>query len=159
MYQGEGELGLLELGWSRGLLLVEMCRWFGFLGLNHIHYLVLSLFRGRISHNCQYLRRVFIIQGKEWLYIRERNIFCMNLGLFKELCCFFLLRAIFSKMAWSPAYKASFRSFSFKLLFPKKLPFLLFESVFLFPRMIFFLSKFFFEMISFFFCGQAQIFS
>ena len=47
----------------------------------------------------------------------------MNLGLFKELCCFFLFWAIFSKMAWSPAYKASFRSFSFKLLPSKKLPF------------------------------------
>ena len=35
MYQGEGELGLSELGWSRGLLLVGMCKWFGFLGLNY----------------------------------------------------------------------------------------------------------------------------
>ena len=43
MNQGEGELGLLELGWSMGLLLVEKCRWFGLLDLNHIHYLDLSL--------------------------------------------------------------------------------------------------------------------
>ena len=43
MYQGERELRLSELGWSKGLLLVGMCRWFGFLGLNHIHCLVLSL--------------------------------------------------------------------------------------------------------------------
>ena len=42
MNQGEGELGLLELGWSMGLLLVEKCRWFGLLDLNHIHYLDLS---------------------------------------------------------------------------------------------------------------------
>ena len=74
----------------------------------------------------------------------------MNLGLFKERCCFFPFRAIFSKMAWSPADKASFRSFSFKLLPPKKLPFFLSESVFLFSRIMSFLSKIFFEMISFF---------
>ena len=74
----------------------------------------------------------------------------MNLGLFKEFCCFFPFRAIFSKMAWSPAYKASFGSFSFKLFPPKKLPFLLSESVFPFSRIMSFLSKIFFEMISFF---------
>ena len=74
----------------------------------------------------------------------------MNLGLFKELCCFFPFRAIFSKMVWSPADKASFLSFSFKLLPPKKLPFFLSESVFLFSRIMSFLSKIFFEMLSFF---------
>ena len=74
----------------------------------------------------------------------------MNLGLFKELCCFFPFREIFSKMAWSLAYKASFQSFCFKLLPPKKLPFFLSESVFLFSHIMSFLSKIFFEMISFF---------
>ena len=74
----------------------------------------------------------------------------MNLGLFKKLCCFFLFWAIFSKMAWSPAYKASFQSFSFKLLPYKKLPIFLSESVFLFSRIMSFLPKIFFEMISFF---------
>ena len=107
-------------------------------------------FRGRISHNCQSLRRVFIIQGKNWLYIQERNVVCMNLGLFKEFCCFLLFRAISCKMAWSPAYKASFRSFSFELLTFEKLPFFLSESVFPFPYIMSFLSKILFEMISFF---------
>ena len=74
----------------------------------------------------------------------------MDLGLFKELCCFLLFRAIFSKIAWSPADKADFRSFAFKLLLPKKLPFLLSESVFPFSRIMSFLSKIFFEMTSFF---------
>ena len=74
----------------------------------------------------------------------------MNLGLFKELCCFLLFRAISCKMAWFPAYKASFRSFSFKLLPSEKLPFFLSESVFLFSHIMSFLSKIFFEMISFF---------
>ena len=74
----------------------------------------------------------------------------MNLGLFKELCCFLLFRAISCKMAWFPAYKASFRSFSFKLLPFEKLPFFLSESVFPFPYIMSFLSKLFFEMISFF---------
>ena len=74
----------------------------------------------------------------------------MNLDLFKELYCFFPFWAIFSKMAWSPAYKASFRSFSFKLLPSKKLQFFLSKSVFLFSRIMSFLSKIFFEMISFF---------
>ena len=74
----------------------------------------------------------------------------MNLGLFKELCCFLLFRAISCKMAWSPAYKANFRSFSFKLLPSEKLPFLLSKSGFLFSRITSFLFKIFFEMISFF---------
>ena len=74
----------------------------------------------------------------------------MNLGLFKEFCCFLLFRAISCKMAWSPAYKASFRSFSFELLTLEKLPFFLSESVFPFPYIMSFLSKIFFEMISFF---------
>ena len=73
----------------------------------------------------------------------------MNMGLFKELCYFFFFQAIFSKMTWSPTYKASFRNFSFKLLPSKKLPFFLFESVFLFSRIKSLLSKIFFEMISF----------
>ena len=74
----------------------------------------------------------------------------MNLGLFKELCCLLLFRAIFCKMAWSPAYKASLRSLSFKLLPSEKLPFLLSECGFLFSRITSLLSKIFFEMISFF---------
>ena len=145
MYQGEGELGLSELGCSRGLLLVEMCKWFGFLGLK-----IWVSFRGRINHNCQNLRRVFIIQRKKWLYIWERNVLCMDLGLFKELYCFLLFRAISCKMVWFPAYKASFQSFSFKLLPSEKLQFLLSESGFLFFHITSFLSKIFFEMISFF---------
>ena len=78
------------------------------------------------------------------------NVLCMNLSLFKELCCLLLFRAIFCKMAWSPAYKASFRSFSFKLLPSEKLPFLLSKSGFLFFRIASFLPKIFFKMISFF---------
>ena len=74
----------------------------------------------------------------------------MNLGLFKELCCFLLFRAISCKMAWSLTYKASFRSFSFKLLPSEKLPFFLSESVVLFSCIMSFLSKIFFEIISFF---------
>ena len=53
-------------------------------------------------------------------------------------------------MTWFPTYKASLRSLSFKLLPSEKLPFLLSESGFALSRITSFLSKIFFEMISFF---------
>ena len=73
----------------------------------------------------------------------------MDLSLFKKLCCFFFFQAIFCKMSWSSAYKADFRSFSFKLFPSEKLPFLLPKRFFLFPCIMSLFSKIFFEMISF----------
>ena len=109
---------------------------------------VWTIFWSRIGHNYQSLRRVVIIQWKEWFYIQERSIICMDLGLFKKLCCFLLFWTVFCKMTWPFAYKTNFWKFSFKLLSSKKLSFFLPEWFFLVTCIVSFLPGVFLEMIS-----------
>ena len=135
-----------------------MYKYLGFLGFRH--------------HNCLSMN-LLLMWNKPWLlkleesshhqvkkkkfYIWERSFICMNLCLFKKICCFFFFWTIFCKMAWSFAHKTDFWSLSFKLLSFEKLPFFLSKKFLLWSCMVSPFQGILLEMISPF-CWTITVF-